>query len=54
MATVQQAADQGRGWHEALSGGPNLVFQCGKSEFDGDRAIYSDALPWVDLDRSLR
>ena len=46
--------EQGRGWHEALSGAGNLLFRCRKSGLDGDRAIYSDALPRSDLDRSLR
>ncbi len=46
--------EQGRGWHEALSGAGNLLFRCRKSGLDGDRAIYSDALPRADLDRSLR
>ena len=46
--------EQGRGWHEALAGSGNLLFRCRKSGLDGDRAIYSDALPRADLDRSLR
>ena len=46
--------EQGRGWHEALSGAGNLLFRCRKSGLDGDRAIYSDDLPRADLDRSLR
>ena len=48
------AIEQGRGWHEALSGPGNLLFRCRKSAFDGDNAIYSDAIPRSDLDRSLR
>ena len=46
--------EQGRGWHEALSAAGNLLFRCRKSGLDGDQAIYSDALPRSDLDRSLR
>ncbi len=46
--------EQGRGWHEALSGSGNLLFHCRKSGLDDDRAIYSDGLPRADLDRSLR
>ena len=46
--------EQGRGWHEALAGSGNLLFRCRKSGLDGDRAIYSDAVPRADLDRSLR
>ena len=53
-STWPVAIEQGRGWHEALSGPGNLLFRCRKSELDGDRAIYSDALPRADLDRSLR
>ncbi len=48
------AADQGRGWHEAATGHGNLLFRCRKSGLDGDRAIYSDAVPRADLDRSHR
>ena len=48
------AIEQGRGWHEALASPGNLLFRCRKSAFDGDNAIYSDALPRSDLDRSLR
>ncbi len=46
--------EQGRGWHEAVTQPGNLLFRCRKSELDGDTAIYSDALPRSDLDRSLR
>ena len=46
--------EQGRGWYEALAGSGNLLFRCRKSGLDGDRAIYSDAVPRADLDRSLR
>ena len=46
--------EQGRGWQEALSRAGNLLFRCRKSGVDGDRTIYSDALPRADLDRSLR
>ena len=48
------AIERGRGWHEALSGSGNLLFRCRKSGLDDDRAIYSDAVPRADLDRSLR
>ena len=46
--------EQGRGWHAALSAPGNVLFRCRKSEYDGDRAIYSDAVPRADLDRSLQ
>ena len=46
--------EQGQGWHEALSRAGNLLFRCRQSGLDGDRAIYSDAVPRADLDRSLR
>ena len=46
--------EQGRGWHEALSGAGNLLFRCRKSGLDGDRSIYSDGMSRADLDRSLR
>ena len=46
--------EQGRGWHEALTGTGNLLFRCRKSGLDGDQSIYSDGLPRADLDRSLR
>ena len=46
--------ERGRGWHEAVSEPGNLLFRCRRSDFDGDRAIYSDAVPRADLDRSLR
>ena len=48
------AIEQGRGWHEALSGSGNLLLRCQESDIDGDRAIYSDAVPRADLDRSPR
>ena len=48
------AADQGRGWHDAVTQPGNLLFRCRKSELDNDKAIYSDAVPRADLDRSLR
>ncbi len=32
----------------------NRIFRCRKGPFDSDRAIYSDAVPRADLDRSLR
>ncbi len=43
----------GRGWHAAASSPRNLLFRCRQSDLDGDRAVYSDALPRADLDRSL-
>ena len=46
--------ERGRGWHEAVSEPGNLLFRCRRSDFDGDSAIYSDAVPRADLDRSLR
>ena len=46
--------ERGRGWHEAVSEPGNLLFRCRRSDFDGDRAVYSDAVPRADLDRSLR
>ena len=46
--------EQGRGWHEAVSEPGNLLFRCRKSELDSDTAVYSDAVPRADLDRSLR
>ena len=46
--------ERGRGWHAAVSEPGNLLFRCRRSEFDGDSAIYSDAVPRADLDRSLR
>ena len=48
------AAEQGRGWHDAVTQPGNLLFRCRKSDLDNDRAIYSDAVPRADLDRSLR
>ncbi len=32
----------------------NLVYRCLRSPHDGDAAVYSDALPRIDLDRGLR
>ena len=46
--------EEGRGWHAAGEEPGNVLFRCRKSEYDGDRAIYSDAVPRADLDRSLR
>ena len=46
--------EEGRGWHAAREEPGNVLFRCRKSEHDGDRAIYSDAVPRADLDRSLR
>ena len=45
---------QGTGWHDEASSSRNLLFRCRLSELDGDNAIYSDAVPRADLDRSLR
>ena len=45
---------EGTGWHAASTIPRNLLFRCRRSELDGDRAVYSDALPRADLDRSLR
>ena len=42
------------GWHAESSSPRNLLFRCRLSELDGDRVIYSDALPRAELDRSLR
>ncbi|MCY4594825.1 MAG: fused MFS/spermidine synthase [Bryobacterales bacterium] len=46
--------EQGRGWYAASSESGNLLFRCRKGPHDGDTAIYSDAVPRADLDRSLR
>ena len=46
--------EQGRGWHAASSEPGNLLYRCRKGKYDGDTAIYSDAVPRADLDRSLR
>ena len=46
--------DSGTGWHAESSQERNLLFHCPKSELDSDRAVYSDAVPRADLDRSLR
>ena len=48
------AADQGLGWHAAVTEPGNLLFRCRKGELDSDTAVYSDAVPRADLDRSLR
>ena len=42
------------GWHGEADMPRELLFRCRRSELDGDRAIYSDALPRADLDRGLR
>ncbi len=42
------------GWHDEAASPRNLLFRCRLSELDGDRAVYSDAVPRADLDRSLR
>ena len=40
-------------WHEEASRPRNLLFRCRKTGLDGDNAIYSDAVPQAELDRSL-
>ncbi len=40
-------------WHEEASRPRNLLFRCRKTGLDGDNAIYSDAVPRAELDRSL-
>ena len=40
-------------WHEEASRPRNLLFRCPKTGLDGDNAIYSDAVPKAELDRSL-
>ncbi len=44
----------GTGWHAAATIPRGLLFRCLRSDLDGDRAVYSDALPRADLDRGLR
>ena len=46
--------DPGTGWQDEAAVSRNLLFRCGKSDLDGDRAVYSDAVPRAELDRSLR
>ena len=46
--------DPGTGWHAETSEERNLLFRCRKSELDTDRAVYTDAVPRAELDRSLR
>ena len=46
--------DPGTGWHAEATVAHNLLFRCRKSGLDIDRAVYSDAVPRADLDRSLR
>ncbi len=41
------------GWHAARQTPRTVLYRCRRSPLDGDRAIYSDALPRADLDRSL-
>ncbi len=43
----------GTGWHATASTPRNLLFRCRSSDLDGDRAVYSDAVPRADLDRGL-
>ncbi len=52
VRTMDQVA--ATGWHDEASSSRNLLFRCRLSELDGDNAIYSDAVPRADLDRSLR
>lgn len=40
-------------WHAEATSSRNLLFRCRKSDLDGDKAIYSDAVPRAELDRSL-
>ena len=47
-------AGRGRSWHQELSEPTNLLLRCTRSVLDGDRAVYSDAVPRSDLDRALR
>ena len=42
------------GWHAEASMPRNLLFRCRKSALDTDRAVYTDAVPRAELDRSLR
>ncbi len=44
---------QTTGWHDEATVGRNLLFRCPKSGLDGDRAVYTDAVPRAELDRSL-
>ena len=50
--TMDFAAETG--WHAEASSLRNLLFRCRKSALDADRAVYSDAVPRAELDRSLR
>ena len=53
-STCPVRIEAGRGWRAAGEEPGNVLFRCRESEHDGDRAIYSDAVPRADLDRSLR
>ena len=53
MRTTDQRG-QPSGWHAEASSPRNLLFRCPKSELDSDNAVYSDAVPRAELDRSLR
>ena len=53
-STWHVGIEEGRGWHAAREESGNVLFRCRKSAHDGDRAIYSDAVPRADLDRSMR
>ena len=44
---------QETGWHGEAAVGRNLLFRCPKSELDSDWAVYTDAVPRAELDRSL-
>ena len=46
--------ERGGSWIAGLATAGNRLFRCRKGPFDSDRAIYSDAVPRADLDRSLR
>ena len=46
--------ERGLGWHQSAAEPGNLLFRCRRTVFDDDRAVYSDAVPRADLDRSLR
>ena len=46
--------ERGLGWAAAAARAGNLLFRCRRSALDDDRAVYSDAVPRADLDRSLR
>lgn len=52
--TVRPAGlEPGTGWLAAAAVPRNLLFRCSRSPLDADRAVYTDALPRADLDRTL-